>query len=209
MLKVSRGEGMGFESGFDEKIDVIDLIINVLKDHEKQLDELVARLEEALAAEAPKRTPQQQELIEREPAGGATVTAFLNKWTEFTERCTSAGLVAFKVDGGNFKVSATAGGALYTYEEEIPELEIHYKKVNEKVHINSVDVSSAKLVPNALRGRLDCGLGFEKNEVEVELPDGDSVYKVIYTIDPGMARGWVAYQLGVEEDSIVQGELSI
>jgi hypothetical protein len=209
MLKVSRGEGMGFESGFDEKIDVIDLIINVLKDHEKQLDELVARLEEALAAEAPKRTPQERELIEREPAGGATVTASLKKWTEFTGRCASAGLVAFKFDECNFKVMAMAGGALYTYEEEIPEMEIHYKKVDEKVHINSVDISSAKLVPTALRGRLDCGLGFEKNEVEVELPYGDSVYKVIYSIDPGTARNWIAYQLGVEEDSIVQGELII
>ncbi len=27
---------MGFKSDFDEKIDVIDLIINVLKDHEKK-----------------------------------------------------------------------------------------------------------------------------------------------------------------------------
>ena len=209
MLKVSRGEGMGFESGFDEKIDVIDLIINVLKDHEKQLDALVARLEEALAAEAPKRTPQERELIEREPAGGAAVTAFLKKWTEFTGRCASAGLVAFDVDRGNFKVSATVGGVLYTYEEEIPDMEIRYKKVDEKVHIDSIDISSAGLVPTALRGRLDCGLGFEKNEVEVELPDGGSVYKVVYTIDPGTAQSWIAYQLGVEEASIVQGELRI
>jgi hypothetical protein len=209
MLKVSRGEGMGFESGFDEKIDVIDLIINVLKDHEKQLDVLVARLEEALAAEAPKRTPQERELIEREPAGGAAVTASLKKWTEFTRRCASAGLVAFDVDRGNFKVSATVGGVLYTYEEEVPDMENRYKKVDEKVHIDSIDISSARLVPTALKGRLDCGLGFEKNEVEVELPDGGSVYKVVYTIDPGTAQSWIAYQLGVEEASIVQGELRI
>jgi hypothetical protein len=200
---------MGFESGFDEKIDVIDLIINVLKDHEKQLDELVARLEDALAAEAPKRTPQARELIEREPAGGTAVTASLKKWTEFTRRCASAGLVAFDVDRGNFRVSAMAGGGLYTYEEEVPDMEIRYQKSEGKAHIDSIDISSAGLVPTALRGRLDCGLGFEKNEVEVELPDGGSVYKIIYTIDPGTARSWIAYQLGVEEDSIVQGELRI
>ena len=34
---------------FDEKVDVIDLIINVLKEHEKTLDELISRLEEALS----------------------------------------------------------------------------------------------------------------------------------------------------------------
>ena len=31
---------MGIERGFDEKIDVIDLIISVLREHEEKLDEL-------------------------------------------------------------------------------------------------------------------------------------------------------------------------
>ena len=38
----------GDAMSFDEKVDVIDLIINVLKDHEKTLDELIFKLEEAL-----------------------------------------------------------------------------------------------------------------------------------------------------------------
>jgi hypothetical protein len=203
---------MGFESGFDEKIDVIDLIINVLKDHEKKLDELVARLEEAMVAGAPAQAPQEREPRQRvkreqEPPEGAAVKATLKKWTEFTERCASADLVVFDVDDGSFKVSAMAGGILYTYEEEIPDMEIRYKKVDEKVHIDSIDISSAGLVPAALRGRLDCGLEFDRKEVEVELPDGSSVYKVVYTIDPGTARSWIAYQLAIDEDSIVQGEL--
>ena len=48
---------MGFKSDFDEKIDVIDLIINVLKDHEKKLDELVSRLENTASIETPGHEP--------------------------------------------------------------------------------------------------------------------------------------------------------
>lgn len=205
---------MGFESGFDEKIDVIDLIINVLKDHEKKLDELVARLEEAMVVEAPaqaplEREPRQRVKRERRQLEGAAVKAALKKWTEFTERCASAELVAFDVDDGFFKVSAMAGSVLYTYEEEIPDMEIRYKKVEERVHIDSIDISSAGLVPSALRGMLDCGLGLDGKEVEVELQDGGSVHKVVYTIEPGTARNWIAYQLAIDEDSIVQGEFRI
>ena len=198
---------MGFEGGFDEKVDVIDLIINVLREHEKKLDELVARMEEALATEGPSPPPQEQEAKVPAPPVGAAVTATLRRWTEFAERCTSAGLVAFDVDEGRFNVSAVVGGILYTYEEEIPDLEIRYRKEGEKAQIDAIDISSVGLVPAALRGRLDCGLELEKRDVDVELPDGGSVHKLVYYVDPLIAWSWLAYQLGVEEDSIVQGEL--
>ena len=70
---------MGFEKNFDEKIDVIDLIINVLKDHEKKMDELVSRLEEAQVTPAEVKAP-------REPPMqvGAVFTAALKRWDEFT-----------------------------------------------------------------------------------------------------------------------------
>lgn len=37
--------------GYNEKIDMIDLIINVLKEHEKRLDELIFRLEKLVPRE--------------------------------------------------------------------------------------------------------------------------------------------------------------
>jgi hypothetical protein len=171
-------------------------------------------MEEAMVSGAPAQKPQEREPRQRvkreqEPPESAAVKASLKKWTEFTERCASAELVAFDVDDGFFKVSALASGVLYTYVEEIPDMEIRYKKVDEKVHIDSIDISSASLVPAALRGRLDCGLGLYRKESEVELPDESSVYKVVYTIDPGTAKSWIAYQLAIDEDSIVQGELRI
>ncbi len=198
---------MGFESGFDEKIDVIDLIINVLKEHEKKLDELVSRLEEAQAMGAPIRTPKERERREEVPPSSAVVSAALNRWSEFTEKCASAELVAFDADGGHFRVSAVSGGVLYTYEEEIPDMEIRYRKTDGKAHIESIDISSVELVPEAILGRLECGIKLEKNDVEVGLLDGESVNKISFSINPEVAKSWIAYQLGVDEDTIVRGEL--
>jgi len=198
---------MGFESGFDEKIDVIDLIINVLKEHEKKLDELVSRLEEAQAVGAPAGAPKERERREEVPPSGVAVSAALDRWSEFAERCASAELVAFDADGGRFRVSAVSGGILYTYEEEIPDMEIRYRKTDGKAHIESIDISSVELVPGAIMGRLECGLKLEKNDVEVSLPDGASVNKISFSIDPGVAKSWLAYQLGIDEETIVRGEL--
>lgn len=198
---------MGFESGFDEKIDVIDLIINVLKEHEKKLDELVSRLEEAQAVGAPVRAQNEREQREEAPPSGVAVSAALDRWSEFAERCASAELVAFDADGGRFRVSAVSGGVLYKYEEEIPDMEIRYRKTDGKAHIESIDISSVELVPGAIMGRLECGLKLEKNDVEVSLPDGASVNKISFSIDPGVAKSWIAYQLGIDEDTVVRGEL--
>jgi hypothetical protein len=200
---------LSFEGDFDEKIDVIDLIINVLKEHEKKLDELVSRLEEAQATGAPARQPKKRKPVEGPPPAGASVLAVLRRWTEFAERCSGAKLVAFDIEGGYFKVSAVANGVIYTYNEAIPGMEISYRMVEGKAHVDSVDISSAELVPAALRGKMECGLEFKKRDVKVDMPDGSSVHRVVYEIDPGTARSWLAYQLEVEEDSVVQGELKI
>ena len=195
---------MGMERGYDEKIDVIDLIINVLKDHEKKLDELVSRLEEAQATPAEVKAP-------REPPKqvGAAITAVLKRWVEFTGRCSGSQLVAFDIADGFFEVSAVAGGVVYVYREEIPRLDLQYTKGDEGVRIESIDISKAGLMPAALRGNLDCGLELEKKEVEVGLPGGSVVHKIIYDIDPSTAKSWLAYQLGVDDSAIIQGNLKV
>ena len=193
---------MGMERGFDEKIDVIDLIINVLKDHEKKLDELVSRLEEAQVTPVEVRAPR-----ESSKQVGAAVTAVLKRWVEFTGRCSGAHLVAFDIADGFFEASAVAGGVVYVYREEIPRMDIQYTKGDEGVHIESIDISKAGLMPAALRGNLDCGLEFEKKEVEVGLPGGRVVHKIIYNVDPGTAKSWLAYQLGVDDSAVIQGSL--
>ena len=49
-----------FTMSYTEKIDVLDMIINILREHEEKIDELVTRLEAAadrLGADAPAEDP--------------------------------------------------------------------------------------------------------------------------------------------------------
>jgi len=210
---------MSFESGFDEKIDVIDLIINVLKDHENKLDELVSRLEGAeVLRESPTDTKKEDiysleeptpRPAKRAPSMGAGVKAKLKSWTEFRERSEGAELVTFDVDGGYFKVSAVAEGVLYSFKEEIPRMEIRYSKADENARIDTIDINKAELVLAALRGQLNCGLLLEKRDVEIETHDGNKVHKVVYNINPGTAKSWLAYQIGIDEGAILWGNLEI
>lgn len=199
---------MNYE-GFDEKIDVIDLIINVLREHEKKLDELVSRLEEANVAKTQEEAGEKEKPRMRTPSQRVAAAAELRSWTEFKERCSGARLVAFEVDGDCFKVSALAGGLIYTYVEEVPHMEIRYSEVEGKARITNIDMGNIDQLPATLRGRLDCGLKLDRRTMEANLPDGEKLQKVIYNIDPGVARSWIAFQLGVEEGSVVQGELSV
>lgn len=47
---------------YSQKIDALDMVINVLKEHEKALDRLVARLEKALGLV---EEPDDRELLRR------------------------------------------------------------------------------------------------------------------------------------------------
>jgi len=190
--------------GFDEKVDVIDLIINVLRDHEKTLDDLIARLEEALTGGAP-LPPAEGRAAARRP----TVTAVLRRWSEFRERCAGASLVAFDVEERRFRVSAVKDGVLYSYQEEMPEMEIRFREKEERTVVEAIDLGGVEQVPAVLRGRLECGLEVSVKGVEFKLPDGGAVYKAIYDIDADKARSWLSDQLKIEKETILQGELQI
>lgn len=195
---------MGIDRGFDEKIDVIDLIINVLKDHENKLDELVSRLEEAQVTSplpiSPQISPKQVRVA---------ISAVLRNWVEFAEKCSGAHLVAFDMTDGFFETSAVAGGVVYIYREEIPRMDIQYSKEPKRVHIESLDISNVSLISVALSGKLNCGLKFEKKGIDVELPGGNIMHNIIYDIDPIIAKSWLAYQLGIDDSLVVQGKLQI
>jgi hypothetical protein len=210
---------MGFESDFDEKIDVIDLIINVLKDHEKKLDELVSRLENTDSVETPRHEPPTRAPQMKAVSGGKPVASvLLKRWTEFQRQARSSELVAFDSDEGRFTVSALAGRVIYNYVESIPSMEIEYSGDEGKSRIDGININGAELIPaafrgkldcglDAFRGKLDCGLELKTNKYDATRPDGGIVYKIKYYIDPEIAKQWLAYQLAVDDDRVVQGEL--
>lgn len=184
---------------FDEKMDAIDLIINVLREHEKSLDELVSRLEELLAKAAP--------MGEGAGLERPTIRALVRDWKEFRERCSGAGIASFEVQDRQFRVMALKGGVLHTYEEMVPDMEIRFRERENRVVIDEVELRGRELVPAALRGRLNCGLEVSMRGEEMRMPDGVSLYRVVYDVEAERARNWLAGQLKMDPKNIVHGRL--
>jgi len=187
---------------FDEKVDVIDLIINVLKEHEKTLDELISRLEEVLSRGPP--AP-----VEHRPAERPIVTVEVRSWIEFRERCRGSRLAAFEVVDGRFRVSALKGDILYIYEEEMPEMSIRFREEDGRTVIDGIDLRDREQFPTAMRGRLKCGLDISISGMTVDLPEGTSIYRLHYTIDPVKAKKWLSEELEMDEDKILEGEIHL
>lgn len=190
--------------GFDEKVDVIDLIINVLKDHEKTLDELISRIEGALTGPTTDPTGPVSTDVAK-----PTISVVLRRWNEFRDRCLGANIVVFDVEEKKFTVSAVKFGVLYSYQEGMPDMEIRFKEKEEKATIEGIDLRRTELVPTVLRGVLNCGLNISIKGTEVKLPDGVAVYKVIYDIDAEGAKIWLSEQLNVERGDIFQGKFQV
>ncbi len=184
---------------FDEKMDAIDLIINVLREHEKSLDELVSRLEELLA----KATPAGEE------AGGEgpTIRVLVKDWKEFRERCSGAKIASFEVQDKQFRVSALKGGVLHVYEEMMPDMEIRFREKENRVVIDEVELRGREVIPAALRGRLNCGLEASVRGEETRMPDGISLYRMVYDVEAERARNWLASQLKMDPKNIIHGRI--
>lgn len=204
---------MGIERSFDDKIDVMDLIINVLKDHESKLDELVSRLENLPPPRAGRAGEAEAEDEPLTPVGGPprqagpVVTVVLKRWADFRSKCASSRLVAFDTEESVFEVSSLAGGVVYVYREEIPSMGITYRGDEDGARVEGIDISKPGLIHAALREKLDCGLEFTRRDLETNMDDGRTLHKIIFEIDPIVARSWIAYQLGVDDSDVVQGRL--
>ena len=179
---------------------MLDLLINLLKEHEKKMDELTYRLETLLdESKAPTDPPR------RATEGINGVVARVSSWGEFKRQCTGALSVAVEIDERRFKVTALSRSIIFAYEEKVPVLEV----IQTEEGKNAYTITDASLTLKSLMGTLDCGLGLDRKVIDSALPDGREAQRVIYYVDPGTARSWLAEQLALDESSIILGALSL
>ena len=151
----------------DDRVDMLDLLINLLKEHEKKMDELTYRLETLLDESRPPTDPPR-----RAPEGISGVVARVSSWREFKRQCTSAPSVAVEIDERIFKVTALSRNILFAYEEEIPVLEVIHRDEGGKT---TYAVTDASLTLKSLMGSLDCGLELDRRVIDSALPDGGGI----------------------------------
>jgi hypothetical protein len=183
---------------FDDRVDVVELILKVLKEHEKNLDAIVYQLGETLTSQ---------------PSSGQTghATSFnqhkivFRKWFEFKERCLRSDIVAFEAKDDSIMVTALKGGNLYYYSEDIPEVPMLVEEDVGKVLANGHKNSPQAGSPNFFSSKLQCGIGIQVRRMKVDLPNGEHIYRFVFSVDPEDTRTWLSEELKTEKKSVVFG----
>ena len=109
------------EASFGEKMDALDLIINALKDHEKNLDRISERFESLIGDRIvnESRVPRKEEQLTSTPAKkGFYVICY--EWSEFKDNCRGARVVTFEIEQNSFHIYAIVNGDVFKYSEKSP-----------------------------------------------------------------------------------------
>ncbi len=188
----------------NDKIDVIDLIINVLREHEKTLDTLISKLETTVDS-IPKRSDENLKQV----AHYNKISVIVNNWAEFKERSSKAELATFNMKNNTLRISVIKDNFVYSYIEFISEITMTIEKINEKITVKGLELSKIEDHPLLFNGRLKCGLNLTPRKTEYNLPAGEIIQKIIYDVDDGETKNWLAKQLEIKKEDIIVGEIEV
>ena len=219
---------MSTDSEFQEKIDTLDLIINVLKEHEKILDKLAEKLESTVnnlktrGAEGEKIRKSISLIDEKISSLNDAIAQFLasktpkparfslvqcEEWTDFKDKSRGARRVAFEAEEKAFTVNSMSDEEIYEYSEALAEHEFCVKEEEKRYVLEKMFIDSLDDVPLVFKRGLKCGLDVSIISSKFDLPDGRHVFKLTYHVDPERAKRWLSKELEVPEDNIIEGKI--
>jgi len=182
-------------SRFKGKIDVLDLIIEVLRDHEEALSDLVDRFEEIsgkmtvldeninILGSILERLGELRvrDIVKASGINGPLTRIECNDWETFRSSSQGALIVTFEFSGGDVIVSSVTDLFIFTYSRGILEFmeELSKAKVNWWGR-------ACKAIGDPLRMEDDyCGA----------------------TVDPEVFRRFLSSELGMPEEKIIHGRV--
>jgi hypothetical protein len=190
------------DDSFEGRIDYLELLISTLRDHEKQLnavaDTLVASANaiRGAVAEAGPAAP-----------GIPALTVRCERWAEFKRRGAQARLVAFSLREHRLTVHAVAD-AVYAYAEPLPAQALHVRRDGATYVVDRLAFDRLDQVPLAFRQRLACGLDGTYATSRRAVADDAYRVQLRFTLDPARVRRWLADELQVPPDGIVEGRIA-
>ena len=181
-----------------DKVEVMDFLINVLKDHETSLDSLISRAENVLAE-------NEEKLGTNGGSFDIPIKVVLKDWSEFKRRLENVELVCFDLVDQVFIVSAKTRQKVYEYRERTPDLTLEMKNDN-NILITSSDKMNDDL--SLLNNRLTIGLELSCKKETAGKPE-ENKHRIKYDIDPQYTRKWLSDELSIHQDYIVCGDIEL
>ena len=204
---------------FQEKMDVLDLIISVLKEHEETLGNLADKFESMIsnlyAVES--KISSLNETFTRLMFSKTLNTPNLTKpatlvqckeWAEFRGRSNGARMVAFEVEEKVFTVSSERDGVVFRYSEFLPELRFQTGEGPKRSIVEKMSFDSLGDLSPVFERRLKCGLEIVVKGSKFDLSNGEHLFQLKYQVDPDRAKIWLSEELEVPEGKVIEGKLA-
>ena len=204
------GSDMGFNSGFHEKMDALDLIINALLDHEKRLDAISHRLEKLVSSTSLKESARvakethkfEPRIVEKPPR------VIFNNWSEYTTTCRGTTMVAFEVEGNRFHVYTLVDDRVFTYVETLPETRMKVSEDPTHISIDKTSLNTVDRFQFLIDGRLKCGLTLSIESSRTLLKENEHIFELCYDFKSDAVKEFLSKELGVAKDKIVAGKIT-
>jgi len=194
-LSSLRFSAMPTRSEFQDRIDVLDMIISILRDHEENLSKLADHFDATcndLSIVEEKLTVLDQALerlnglnvknvIGAVGLKGPLVTIECKDWLTFRGASQGALLAVFEVVDERFVMSSVSDLFIFTYSESLPQVEI------------------------LMGDRIEKSLKHDEDLETVSSESRERVYEEF--LQPKMVKRWLASELGVPEKRVVEGRI--
>jgi hypothetical protein len=201
---------MGFNSGFHEKMDALDLIINALLDHEKRLDAISHRLEKLASSTSLKEkvhVAKQSHKIEPSVVKKHPRVIF-NNWSEYTTNCRGTTMVAFEVVGNRFCVYTLVDGYVFRYVEILPKTRMKVSEDPTHISIDKTSLNTVDCFQFLIDGRLKCGLMLSIQSSRILLKENNHIFELSYDFTYDAVKEFLSKEFGVAKDKIVAGKIT-
>ena len=189
---------------FQEKVDVLDILISILRDHEESLQKIAERFD-AVCNEVQgfeEKTAVLDRVLEhlggqkmRTIVGatgtkGPLVTVNCKSWQSFKGASQGALLVAYEVAGEEAHFSSVSDLSVFTFSGELNETSLRVSK------------GAKRWIEKALNMAEEDDASESGEAVSA---DGESAYKTV--VNPKTVRRWLSEETGVPEDRVVEGRV--
>jgi len=191
---------MTARSKFQEKVDVLDLIISVLRDHEETLSRIIEKFDDVhygmntfveklnLLDKFLERLEglKVKNVVEAGENRGPLAKVKCNDWTAFRAASQGALLVTFEVLDEEVVVSSITDLFVFTYSDGILEF------------MNLIGEDATLWIREVLKGE-----GFRA--ASAQSGREESAYEAV--INPEILLRWLSSELGVPKDKIINGRI--
>ncbi len=180
-----------------DKVEVMDFLINVLKDHEKSLDTLITRAEDVIEDDQSPRKVSQN---------SPPLKITLRDWAEFKDRAIEAELVCFDMMDSMFLCNAIMNNKVYIYTEKTPEIELEAGEGDNLV-LSGFNLGDLEDGFSCLNGKLEIGLELVAKKVTRSNNHENPTHKILHELDALYTKSWLSRELGIHREFIVQGSV--